>query len=200
MTDRSTDNPEDQPVPIYPDQEPSEPNELAESAEPNRLTGEVDIDDLEEAGEPGGEAAADLDAEELEAAATAAEADERADTRAVDADVQDVDRRAVPAGAAARAAAKAPTSARAGGRTALEVDPALRIRDRASEVFVALTVVVFVAIFANAMLFGVGGAATRTPAPSPIASPVSSGSPAPSGSAAPSTSPAPTTTAAPSAS
>ena len=224
MTDRSTDNPEDQPVPVDPDEttaaeggmaeqetmaeatpmgvgpdednEPSEPNELADAAEPNELTDAADAGDIEHPGEPGGEAAEDLDAEELEAAATAAEADEGADTQVV----EDVEPRATPAGAAPRGTAKPPASTRAGGRTALEVDPALRIRDRASQVFVALTVIVFVAIFANAMLFGVGGALTTSAAPSPSASPASSSSPAPSGSSAPSSVPGPTFTAAPSAS
>jgi hypothetical protein len=244
MTDRSTDNPEDQPVPVQPDDappaeppapiddvsaeqeaiaevaaasgvnvpaEPPEPIELAEAEE--TYDGDDVVDEAATGGddaggdagddEDGGEAAADLDADELEAAATAAEADERAGTR-VDEDVEQVERRAAPTGAAARGAAKAPTSVRAGGRTALEVDPALRIRDRASQVFVALTVIVFVAIFANAMLFGVGGALNARPSASPSSSPASSGSPVPSGSAAPaSTAPAttaPTTTAAPSAS
>jgi hypothetical protein len=110
---------------------------------------------------------------------------------------------AAPTGPATRGAPKATAAVRAGGRTAIVVDPALRIRDRASAVFVALTVIVFVAIFANAMLFGVGGALNAVPTPSP--SPAASGSPGPSGSAAPSSSTAPSTsapasTAAPSAS
>ncbi|MEZ0239265.1 MAG: hypothetical protein ACAH65_00570 [Chloroflexota bacterium] len=188
------------------DEEAVEPNELAATAEldepgaatePIEPAGEPDAGDAEDLGEPGGEAASDLDAEDLEAAATAAEAEAEADADELVETVvvaEDVEPLAAPAGAAARPAAKAPTSARAGGRTALEVDPALRIRDRASQVFVALTVLVFVAIFANAMLFGVNGALNAPPAPSPSASPLSSGSPAPSGSAAP------TTTAGPSAS
>ena len=247
MTDRSTDNPEDPPVPLEPDEapgvdqtatedvsaeqeaiaevaaaagvnppepvaaddgagtEPAEPamaNELADAAEPNELADTSESPGAEELEAPGGEEAADLDAEELEAAAAAAEADEGAEDQVDEEveEVEDVDRRPVPAGAAPRGAAKAPTSARAGGRTALEVDPALRIRDRASQVFVALTVIVFVAIFANAMLFGVGGALNAVPSPSPSGSAAPSGSPAPSGSSASSTSPAPTTTTAPSAS
>jgi hypothetical protein len=230
MTDRSTDNPEDQPDPLDPDAtpaadsgaaeqeaiaevagargvdppperlepaelaepddagsedaesaEPPEPNELAEAAEPNELTEEA-----------GGEAASDLDAEELEAAATAAEEDPRADTQIVEVEVESP---AAPSGPATRGAPKATAAVRAGGRTAIVVDPALRIRDRASAVFVALTVIVFVAIFANAMLFGVGGALNPPPLATPSASPGSSGSPAPSGSAGPSGSTAPTTTA-----
>jgi hypothetical protein len=215
MTDRSTDEPE---VPLDPDETtmglgpgeddpdkagdgrgverdgPAAPNELAEAAEPNELAEAAYASDAEGVGEPGGEAASDLDESELEAAATAAEANQHAGTQVV---AEDVGARPTPAGAAPRGAAKAPTSARAGGRTALEVDPALRIRDRASQVFVALTVVVFVAIFANAMLFGVGGALNTAPTPGLSASPVSSGSPAPSGSAAPSSSAAPATTAPP---
>ena len=206
MTDRSTDNPEDQPVPPDTNQTDetipteaglAEQETMAEAVAMGVGPGEDEAGDAEDLGEPGGEAASDLDAEDLEAAATAAEAEAEADAdelvEAVDV-AEYVESHAAPAGAAARPAAKAPTSARAGGRTALEVDPALRIRDRASQVFVALTVLVFVAIFANAMLFGVNGALNAPPAPSPSASPLSSGSPAPSGSAAP------TTTAGPSAS
>ncbi len=248
MTDRSTDNPGDQPVPldpreapaadsVAPEQEaiaevaaamgveaPAEQNEPSgplgstgveregpvEAAEPEEPVDAVKAEGTEEvdgAEEAGGEAASDLGESELEAAATAAES-EHADTETLP---EEVAARSTPAGAAARGAAKAPTSARAGGRTALEVDPALRIRDRASQVFVALTVIVFVAIFANAMLFGVGGALNAVPSPSPVASPASSGSsapasgsPAPSGTAAPATTapaaPGPTFTAAPSAS
>lgn len=195
MTDRSTDDPEDQQVPLDSDETIAPEGGMAEQETMAEATAMGVGPD--EQGELGGEAAADLDAEELEAAATAAEADEGEDTRVA---LEDVGARPAPAGAAPRGAARPPTSVRAGGRTALEVDPALRIRDRASQVFVALTVIVFVAIFANAMLFGVGGALNAAPSQSPSASPVSSGSPAPSGSAAPSTSPAPSGSAAPSSS
>jgi len=228
MTDRSTDNPEDQPVLLDPDEAPAagesaptedvsveqeaiaevaaaagvnppvelpEPAELAEAEETD--DGDDVVDDAAAGEEGGGEAASDLDAEELEDAATAAEEDPRLDTQIVEVDAGSP---AARSGPAERGAPKATAAVRAGGRTAIVVDPALRIRDRASQVFVALTVIVFVAIFANAMLFGVGGALNAVPSPSPTASPASSSSPAPSSSSAPSTSPAPTTTAAPSAS
>jgi hypothetical protein len=220
MTDRSTDNPEDQPVPLDPDATPAtdsgeieqeaiaevaatmgvdapterlepEPAELAEAPETD--DGDDVVDDVGAGDEEaGGEAAADLDAEELEEAATAAEEDPRADTQIVEVDAGSP---AAPSGPATRGAPKATAAVRAGGRTAIVVDPALRIRDRASAVFVALTVIVFVAIFANAMLFGVGGALNPPPLATPSASPASSGSPEPSGSAAPSSSATPTTTA-----
>ncbi|HYN69144.1 MAG TPA: hypothetical protein VEX41_02920 [Candidatus Eisenbacteria bacterium] len=204
MTDRSTDHPEDQPVPHDPDETAAadsgvaeqeamvqadaagvdgqaEPNELAELVEPDEPDDADEVEDDADLGdaEAGGEEASDLDAAELEAAASAAEEDPRLDTRVVEVDAGSP---AAPSGPATRGAPKATAATRAGGRTAIVVDPALRIRDRASQVFVVLTVVVFVAIFANAMLFGVGGAVTTTPAPTPIATPASSSSPSPSAS------------------
>jgi hypothetical protein len=76
------------------------------------------------------------------------------------------------------------TSVRAGG---IPLDPSLRIRDRASQAFVILAVLVYLAIFLNAMAFGHGGAFTTTPQPTVAAS--SSASPGASG-ASPAPSPA----------
>ena len=53
---------------------------------------------------------------------------------------------------------------------AMQVDPALRVRDRASEAFVIGTVLVFAAIFLNALAFGQGGAFSTSPAASPTVS------------------------------
>jgi len=73
-------------------------------------------------------------------------------------------------------------------------EPAIRINDRASKIFVIATVAVFALIFLNGMLLGTGGTfrpyITPSPAPSeslaPSASPSASGSAAPSGSVGPS--------------
>lgn len=64
----------------------------------------------------------------------------------------------------------------------LAIDPALRIRDRVSQAFVILVVLVYAAIFLNAMAFGHGGAFTTSPAPTVAAS--SSASPGASGASA----------------
>ena len=87
----------------------------------------------------------------------------------------------------------------------LPIDPSLRIKDRASSIFVLVTVGVFVAILLNALVFGHGGFLTPLPSPTPVpsitaaptAAPASSvtAAPAPSVSAAP----APLVTAAPTA-
>lgn len=77
------------------------------------------------------------------------------------------------------------------------VDPALRIRDRASSAFVLIALLFFVGVFANAIAFGHGGALSPTPSPTPIptatptpsATPAPSETPVPSGTAVPSGSP-----------
>jgi hypothetical protein len=114
----------------------------------------------------------------------------------------------VPAGAGGLAAAGAATTtlrpARGEGRTRLEVD------DPVSKWWVALIVVVFIAIFAWALLFGQGGflsglipAASPSPSPSlpPTASPTLEASPSASASSSPSPSvtltPMPSATATP---
>jgi hypothetical protein len=89
-------------------------------------------------------------------------------------------------------------------------EPAIRIKDRASSLFVIVTVAAFVLIFLNALLLGNGGIfnpyvpPTEPPTPSIVESPSASGSAAPSGSvsssgsASPSGSVAPSGSAAPS--
>ena len=59
-----------------------------------------------------------------------------------------------------------PRGPKAASRTAFAIDPALRIKDRASAAFVITSVVVFALIVANAMLFGHGGALTPIPSAS----------------------------------
>lgn len=78
------------------------------------------------------------------------------------------------------------------------LDPALRVRDSVSKVFVIATVAIFIGILVYGMLGGNGGMITGTPTPAPSASP--SDSAVPSESAGPSTSAAPSDSAAPSAS
>jgi hypothetical protein len=75
----------------------------------------------------------------------------------------------------------------------LTIDPALRITDRASAIFVLVTVVVFVGILLNGIVLGKGGILTPLPTPTPIptATAAPSPSPAASGSAVPTITPAP---------
>jgi hypothetical protein len=84
-----------------------------------------------------------------------------------------------------------------GSGTALPVDPSLRIRDRASTLFVAASIVFFVGVFANAIFLGHGGLFAPLPTPTPVPSltPTPSLTPSPTPTAAPSATP----TAAPSA-
>jgi hypothetical protein len=95
--------------------------------------------------------------------------------------------RAAPPGRAARAGA-APGRSRA-----FAIDPSLRIRDRASELFVIGAILVFVGIFLYSLAYGRGGALTpqRTQPPPASVSPAPSGAPSgsPSTSGAPSQSP-----------
>ena len=69
----------------------------------------------------------------------------------------------------------------------IPIDPSLRIKDRASAIFVLVTVGVFLAIFLNAIVLGHGGFLTPLPTPTPV----------PSITAAPSATPAPSATVAP---
>jgi hypothetical protein len=123
----------------------------------------------------------------------------------------DVPTEVLAAGAAA--AAPAPTiPAMPDGRrrgvaqptVAAVAEPAIRIKDRASSLFVIVTVAAFVLIFLNALLLGNGGVfnpyvpPTEPPTPSIVESPSASGSAAPSGSALPSGSASPSGTVAPS--
>lgn len=109
-----------------------------ESAAESEPTDE-DFDDAETDG--AGEAAAAADAED-EAAAKAAEADVQRDRG-----MRPSDRRA----------------ARATERSQIPIDPALRIKDRASAIFVLVTVVVFGLILLNGLVLGKGGLLTPLP-------------------------------------
>ena len=115
--------------------------------------------------------------------------------------------RAAEAAALRAASAGRGPKTKAAQRTAFPIDPALRIKDPASAIFVVASIALFVVIFLNAMAFGHGGAFNPIPTPTPFVSDAPTSSPAASlggsGSAAPSSAPsaAPTTapTAAPSA-
>ena len=74
----------------------------------------------------------------------------------------------------------------------LTIDLAHRVSDRASAVFVLLTIGAFVLIMFNVLLLGHGGLLTPIPTPSPV--PSVTASPAPSGSAAVSPTIAPSAT------
>lgn len=171
MTDERTDQPIDE-----------TPDAALEPEEPTAGDLLAAEDELPEDESPGGELAED----------EAAEDDELPEDEAVLAEPEPV--RGSRAGRAERAARDragrggarpAPgTSVRAGG---IALDPSLRIRDRASQAFVILAVLVYLAIFLNAMAFGHGGAFTTTPQPTVAAS--SSASPGASG-ASPALSPA----------
>jgi len=75
------------------------------------------------------------------------------------------------------------------------IDPALRIQDRVSQAFVIGAVLIYAAIFLNAMAFGRGGAFSGTPIPSVSAAP--SGSLLASPTIAPTAAPTATPTAIP---
>ena len=174
--------------------------------------------------EAGGEAAEDLNASELEAAASGAESEVESDEAraALDAEIADSEVgdqsiegdeaetaiEAPPAlasgsGALERPVASPGTRAPRGpkpARTIFAVDPALRIKDPVSAAFVVGTVLVFVLILANALAFGHGGAFRPLPTPTPIVTPGPTPSTAPSGSPGASGSPATSPSIAPSAS
>ena len=160
--------------------------------------------------EAGGEAAGDLNASELEAAASAAEsevesdearatldaeiAEAEVDDGSIEGDQTEAAIEALPvlapgAGALerpmARPGARAPRGPKP-ARTVFAVDPALRIKDSVSAAFVVGTVLVFVLILANALAFGHGGAfhPLATPAPIETLAPTEVPSAGPSGSPA----------------
>lgn len=75
----------------------------------------------------------------------------------------------------------------------LPIDPALRIKDRASSIMVLLTVGVFVVIFLNALVLGQGGLLRPLPTlvpPTPITTPSPAATPVPTATTAPTASPA----------
>jgi len=156
----------------------------------------------------GGEEAGDLDAAQLEAAAEGAENEVQGEAEGEgetegggEADLEDeafVEAEAAdespirPVGAPPRSRpeprgprVRAPKTT----RTAFAIDPALRIRDPWSAAFVAIAVVVFALILANALLFGRGGAFTPIPTPSPVPTEGPSASPSAAPSASPSAAP-----------
>src|SRR5689334_12299584 len=138
--------------------------------------GDLEPSALEPAPDDGPEEAPDLTDAELRSATQDAEAevddgeDVALEGEADDDEVEQATEAAVPPpparpGARARAeqararateshAVKAPRST----RTPFAIDPALRIKDPASAVFVAGTILVFVLVFLYAMAFGHGGA------------------------------------------
>lgn len=85
---------------------------------------------------------------------------------------------------------------RAAERTQIPIDPSLRIKDRASSLFVILTLVAFGLILLNGLVLGKGGFLTSSP--SPTAAPVPTLAPGASPTAGPGESPAATPSAAPS--
>jgi len=106
--------------------------------------------------------------------------------------------RAAEAAAARAASAGRGPKVRAATRTAFPIDPALRIKDPASAIFVVASVIVFVLIFLNAMAFGHGGAFNPVPTATPFVSAAPTASPAASPGASGSTAPSTAPTSAPS--
>ena len=84
---------------------------------------------------------------------------------------------------------------RTAGQAQIPIDESLRIKDRASAVFVLVAVLVFGLIFLNGVVLGHGG--FLTPVPTPTAIPTLA--PSPSATVAPSVSPAASPTASPTA-
>jgi hypothetical protein len=200
MTDRLNDAPGDGSEPTGDEAPDLTDAQLAAATDAAEATVEED--------EAGGESV--LDAEVAEAEAEMAEA-EAAEDEAAEGDAESEGMPAAPVrvGARQRAAEAAAARTAAAGRgpkapkptrTAFPIDPSLRIKDPASAVFVAGSILVFVLIFLNAMALGYGGAFTPVPTSAPIVSPspAPSVSPGPSGSAAPSGSPAPSVAPSPS--
>lgn len=179
------------------------------SDDPDAILGqETDLEPVTEGGEAGGELAGDLDDAQLEAATEGAQDDLDVD-REDDLDEAGEDDTMVVEPGALEAA---PSMARGGAdrlepeirgprvrgpkttRTAFAIDPALRIQDRASAVFVIVCVAVFALILANGLLLGHGGAFTPIPSASPIPIPTElpSTGPTTGPSTSPSAAPSPT--------
>ena len=202
MTDRSNDAPgDDAPAEDAPDLTDAQLNAATDAAEAavdkyeagGETMAESEIVDEELAGDElddGDDAGEDGEDESDEDVAPAAPVRVGARQRAAEA-----------AAARAAAAGRGP-KVKAAQRTAFAIDPALRIKDPASAIFVVVSIVAFVLIFLNAMAFGHGGAFTPIPTPTPFVSAAPTASPAASpgasGSAAPSGSPAASPAASPS--
>jgi len=162
-------------------------------------------DDLDAEAVDGGEITDDdLDDAELEAAAERAklEVDDEDDGSEVD-DIGGVEAAPVlaPGGTRLEPDVRGPRirGPKPAEHTPYAVDPSLRIRDPWSAAFVALSVGVFGAILAFALLFGHGGVFTPIPTPTPVPTaaaetPEPSGSVGPSGSVEPSGTPGPSPT------
>jgi hypothetical protein len=229
-----TDNPKDRPEPeigdgtLAADSTAADPGPADLEADPGSPDPEAAALDLDAAVgssdfEAGGEAAEDLNASELEAAASGAESEveseeggaaldeiggAEAGDQLIEGDETETAIEAPPALAPgsgnlerriARPGARAPRGPKP-ARTVFAVDPALRIKDPVSAAFVVGTVLVFVLILANALAFGHGGAFTPLPTPTPIATTAPAPSTGPSGSPGASGSPAASPSIAPSAS
>ncbi len=80
-------------------------------------------------------------------------------------------------------------AARAAERTQIPIDPALRIKDRASTLFVLLTIVVFGLIALNGLALGKGGFLTPLPTLGPLPTPVVTAAPTVAPTTAPTTAP-----------
>jgi hypothetical protein len=199
-----TDDPNLDPSGLPADEEPLEGSEAGPEEALSSEAMEADAGAIE----AGGEAADDLDAAQLEAAAEGAE-EEVEDEGEADAETLVEEEGGIeaapvlaPGGRRLEPEVRGPrVRGPKPARTVFAVDPALRIKDRASEAFVIVSVVVFALIFANAMLFGHGGAFSPVPTPTPVPT-VAPVSPSPSGgespSVAPTTAPSSSPTVAPS--
>lgn len=188
MSERPNDAPDTQPDDLSGMPEPvaAEPEPAAEP-EASMADGDADPRAAEPEGNADPEAAADAadDADDAAADPEAA-ADDAAETVEPDlADLEPVSGAPIrPMSPSERRAARAGLA-----HGQLPIDPSLRIKDRASSIFVLVTVGVFVAILLNALVFGHGGFLTPLPSPTPV----------PSITAAPTAAPAPLVTAAPTA-
>ncbi|MBA3878006.1 MAG: hypothetical protein C0498_14000, partial [Anaerolinea sp.] len=82
-------------------------------------------------------------------------------------------------------------AARAAERSQIPVDPSLRITDRASALFVLVTVLAFGLILLNGLVLGKGGFLAPIPTPSPVPVLTSSPSPAVAPGGSPTAAPSP---------
>lgn len=183
MTDRSNDAPgETDPEGMTPEEVVEEAPDLTDAqldAASNAAESQVEFAEAE------GETLAEADEDDAELEG----GDDGGETEVVTAAPVRLGARQRAAQAAAAKAAAAERGARAPKtetRTTFPIDPALRIKDRASAAFVLASILFFVLIFVNAMAFGRGGAFTVVPTSTPFVSPspAPSVSPGPSGSAA----------------
>jgi hypothetical protein len=83
-------------------------------------------------------------------------------------------------------------AARAADHTQIPIDPALKIKDRASALFVLLVIVVFGLIALNGLVLGKGGVLTQVPTLGPLPTPVVTLTPTLTPTAGPTAAPSPT--------